>query len=60
MKENSKWEVVWSRGEPLIIFRSNRVFKVFKVKVEDEFFVIGAIKSEKGFASKTSVKNILL
>ena len=61
MKELLKWEVIWSRNQPLLIFRSNRIFKVFKVKVEDEFFVIGAIKGEKeGFASKTTVKNFLL
>ena len=29
MKEVSRWEVVWSRGEPIIVFRDYKVFKVY-------------------------------
>ena len=39
----TKWEVIWSRNEPFIVYRSYKVFKVYKVKVEDEFFIIEPI-----------------
>ncbi len=34
MKEESKWEVVWSNDKPLIVFRDYGVFKILKTKVE--------------------------
>ena len=59
MKEITKWEVIWSKNQPLIVYRSNGVFKVFKVKVEDEFFITKPITGKSHSETYKKIRKTL-
>jgi hypothetical protein len=46
MAEISKWEVIWSKNKPLIIFRSIKRFRIMKVNIEDEIILTAPIKGK--------------
>lgn len=59
MKEKTKWEVIWSRNQPLIVYRRGKVFKIFKVKVEDEFFITTPISGKFPHDTYEKIKETL-
>ncbi len=45
MATASKWEVVWSRNEPILVYRTeDGIFKVFKLKVEQQVLLTEPIQ----------------
>ncbi len=57
--EVSKWEVIWSRNKPVIVYRSQGMFKIFKVTIEEEKVLTKPIRIQDPRQTYREIKRIL-